>query len=238
MTIPLEICINADEVQTAERSVRAAYNGGADRIELCRRMDVQGLTPSVESIKAARRAFGVRELLVMIRPRPGDFDYSSNELDEMYRAIDRAARAGADGVVFGVVRQGKIDQPVLTKLVSLARSFGLVVTFHRAFDALDDSLAAVDELIGLGVRRVLSAGEPWGKSAPLQERCGRLLKYIHRTGLRLEWIVGGGIGAANVGTVLEALSPAAGKISIHAYSSVLKDGLTDRLQVQRLRELL
>ena len=238
MTIPLEICINADDVRTAARSVRAAYHGGANRIELCSRMDVQGLTPSAESIKAARQAFGSRELVVMIRPRAGDFDYSFKELEAMLRAVDQAAKAGADGVVFGVVRQGKINHQALTKLADLASACGLTVTFHRAFDALKNSLEAIDELIGLGIRRILSAGEPWGSSASLPERCGRLQEYMFRSGRLVEWGVGGGIGPENVGAVLKALSQVPGNIFVHAYSSVLKEGRTDRLLVQRLAELL
>ena len=45
----------------------------------------------------------VIKVMVMIRPRPGDFTYSPEEIRSMVMDIEAAASAGADGVVFGVL---------------------------------------------------------------------------------------------------------------------------------------
>ncbi len=60
-------------------------------------MHLDGLTPPRESIEAARLAFQRPGLMVMVRPRGGDFCYSSDEIAEMRREIEIAAEAKADG---------------------------------------------------------------------------------------------------------------------------------------------
>ena len=75
--IEVEICINSDSEQKIADSVGAAYFGGASRVELCSAMHLEGLTPTIEQIKLARKAFKERPgLNVMIRPRTRDFCYN------------------------------------------------------------------------------------------------------------------------------------------------------------------
>ena len=94
--ISVEICIEASDREAVGDAVGAAYEGGASTVELCASMDVDGLTPSQELVKAARLAFRDRPgLMVMIRPRGGDFAYSDDELQNMRRHIDLAADAAS-----------------------------------------------------------------------------------------------------------------------------------------------
>ena len=103
----IESCVNAQD-------------GGADRIELCSGLKLGGLTPSVGLVKTVcqllqrkvaeetgkdgrNRGVNVIKVMVMIRPRPGDFTYSPEEIRSMVMDIEAAASAGADGVVFGVL---------------------------------------------------------------------------------------------------------------------------------------
>ena len=107
-TISVEICINCDGPQDIEDSVGAAHAGGASTVELCSAMHFDGLTPSVDQLSAARRAFDNRPgLLVMIRPRQGNFLYSPKEIVAIHRQIEAAATAGADGVVFGALNEAR-----------------------------------------------------------------------------------------------------------------------------------
>ena len=107
-TISVEICINCDGPQDIEDSVGAAHAGGASTVELCSAMHFDGLTPSVDQISAARLAFDNRPgLLVMIRPRQGNFLYSPKEIVAIHRQIEAAATAGADGVVFGALNEAR-----------------------------------------------------------------------------------------------------------------------------------
>jgi copper homeostasis protein len=96
--------------------------------------------------------------MVMIRPRGGDFCYTSDEIAAAFKEIDAASEFHADGVVLGVIRDHSIDAVLMERLVKRAKDHGLAVAFHRAFDAVADRLEALKTLIDLGVERVLTNG--------------------------------------------------------------------------------
>ncbi|HSN78483.1 MAG TPA: copper homeostasis protein CutC [Anaerolineae bacterium] len=227
--IPVEICIEASEPAAVERAVSAAYQGGAATVELCAAMHLDGLTPAQACIAAARRAFEQRPgLMVMIRPRAGDFCYSSAEMALMLEQIDTAAAAGADGVVFGVLQAAdqRIDLAASQRLVAAARPHGLKTTMHRAFDATPDPDAALDALLDQGFDRVLTSGVPWGQRGSALDGVERLAQTIHRAQDCIEVVLGGGINAANVGPLLAQLPLHAGRVSVHAYSGAQVGGRT------------
>ncbi|MGC2694899.1 MAG: copper homeostasis protein CutC [Candidatus Angelobacter sp.] len=134
----------------------AAERGGADRVELCAGLPEGGTTPSAGMIAAVRKQISIG-LQVMIRPRSGDFCYSVEEFGIMQRDILIARQLGASGVVFGLLsHDGCIDKPRMQQLIELARP--LKVTCHRAFDMSSDFTLALEDLISLGVDRVLTSG--------------------------------------------------------------------------------
>ena len=142
--IKVEVCVNSDSISTVHAAVQAAYRGGASTVELCSAMEFDGLTPPAEHIREARTAFRERKgLMTMIRPRKGDFVYTHAERETMERDILKAAEAGADGVVFGILQKedNAIDARSLAHLIRTAQSCGLRTTFHRAFDAAPDEPA-------------------------------------------------------------------------------------------------
>src|SRR5579871_2601145 len=146
-----EICVDSIA------GVKAAYEAGADRVELCANLLEGGTTPSLGAIRRARAVKGLR-LHVMIRPRGGDFLYSDDEVDEMEADIAAAKAEGADGVVFGLLKaDGHIDVARTAKLIAAARP--MAVTFHRAFDLAADPRVAMDALVELGVERLLTSGQ-------------------------------------------------------------------------------
>jgi copper homeostasis protein len=147
----IEVCVDSVE------SAIAAEQGGADRVELCDNLFEGGTTPSAGAIEAARRHLKIK-LHVIIRPRGGDFCYSDIEFDIMKRDIAVAKELAADGVVIGVLQpDGEIDLERTRELVTLARP--LSVTFHRAFDMARDPYRALEDLISLGVDRILTSGQ-------------------------------------------------------------------------------
>ena len=149
--VRIEACVNSVE------SAIEAEAGGANRVELCDNLFDGGTTPSVGAIEAARGALDI-DLNVIIRPRGGDFLYSDLELDIMKADVVAARKAGADGVVFGILKaDGSVNVEQSQELVELAEPMS--TTFHRAFDMCAEPLAALEDLISLGIDRVLTSGQ-------------------------------------------------------------------------------
>jgi len=147
----LEVCVNS-----AVSAIEAA-KGGADRVELCENMADGGCTPSAGSILLAKKHLNI-PVFVMIRPRGADFNYSDLEVEIMKSDIRMAKELGADGVVFGILKpDGRIDMRRMGKLIELARP--MEITCHRAFDMTSDPFEALEDLLELGVDRVLTSGQ-------------------------------------------------------------------------------
>ena len=133
----IEIC--CDGIEAAKKAVEA----GAKRIELCSDLSIGGITPPYFEIEeAAKLGTAVN---VLVRPRGGDFVYNEVEIEKMLREIAYCGGAGVNGVVIGALTpEGKIDVPLCREFVSMARSYGLEITFHRAIDeAISKALSLV-----------------------------------------------------------------------------------------------
>lgn len=147
----IEICLESVE------SVIAAEKGGADRVELCSDLFEGGLTPTIGTVKTALKKSNIK-INAMIRPRGGDFCYSDEEFEVMKEDIKAFKETGINGIVFGILTpEGDIDVKRSKEIIELARP--LAVTFHRAFDMTRDPYKSLEELIELGVDRVLTSGQ-------------------------------------------------------------------------------
>jgi len=154
----LEAC-----VETFEEAVLAEKRG-ADRIELCGNLQVGGLTPDALLVLKTSSFLNI-PVNVMIRPREGNFIYSTEEIETMKVQINQAKEAGAAGLVFGLLTiDNQIDVPNTRKLVTCASP--LPVTFHKAIDLLSDPVEGVNVLKKItGIRRILTSG---GKSTAVE----------------------------------------------------------------------
>ncbi len=145
----LEIC--ASNYQSALN----AELGGADRIELCRDLYLDGLTPDLNTLSAVLEKLSI-PVFVLIRPRPGDFVYNQQEFTEMLNTIELAKGLGCHGIVSGVLKKDdSIDNIRIKKLVEA--SSPLPFTFHRAFDGIIDHTKGIEILADIGVERVLTS---------------------------------------------------------------------------------
>ncbi len=235
--VRVEACINGDSAEIAAQNAMEAYEGGADTIELCASMEEDGLTPAIDGIAAARAAFPRRGLMVMIRPRAGDFVYTEREYEEMEASIAMAAGQGVDGVVFGAIdKRGLIDVEGLRILMNQSQSAGLSATFHRAFDVLEDRLTGLETLIDFGVDRILTSGVAWGLPGGALEGKETLKALLEAADGRIEIVIGGSVGPGNASEIVHSLGQYSGPLSLHAYSGVQENGSTARSKVRALAE--
>ncbi len=152
-----EVC-----VESYDEAVKAV-NAGATRIELCENLSCGGTTPSYGTIKKCLEKLTV-PVMVMIRPRGGNFVYSPDEFEIMKEDIIQCKELGADGVVLGVLdSKGDIEVEMTRVLVYLAKPMS--VTFHKAIDVSTDILRCVSILKEIGVDRILTSG---GKHTALE----------------------------------------------------------------------
>ncbi|MGO8759072.1 MAG: copper homeostasis protein CutC [Terracidiphilus sp.] len=181
-----ELCAESVEAAIAGQS------GGADRIELCERLDCGGVTPGADLMAAAFRSLTI-PVHVLIRPRDGDFVFSPSEFDRMRRQIEQAKQAGASGVAVGVLLpDGRVDVERSRELVELARPMAAV--FHRAFDETRDLGEALESVIETGADCLLTSGG----AADVLLGAGRIATLRRQAGTRLHIVAGGGLRLENM----------------------------------------
>lgn len=186
-------------VETIEEAIRAEKNG-ADRIELCSRLDLDGLTPDKELIANTAQILKI-PVKVMIRPRPGDFIYSESEIKEMKESIRVCKKSNVKGVVFGILNEKNhlnLDQiKLLTKL-----AFPIEVTIHKAIDLTPDLIASLCELKKIkGITSILTSG---GASTAIKGK-DVLRKMIEIAGTSVTIIAAGKITNSNLKKVNAAI---------------------------------
>lgn len=183
--IVFELC--ADTIEAC----LAARDGGADRIELCAALSEGGLTPSHGLLSLAIEQSGL-PVHAMLRPRGGDFVYTSAELAVMREDLEHMRQLGVSGVVFGFLHtDGTVDVGHTRRFVDAAGP--LEVTFHRAFDQTPSLEQALDSIIATGCRRVLtSGGEP-----DVEAGAQTLARLVAQAAGRIEIAVGGGLRLEN-----------------------------------------
>ena len=146
----LEVCCGSvDDVLEAQR-------GGADRVELNSCLFHGGLTPSIGTLRTAKKLSSL-PVMAMVRPRQGGFCYTNVEYQTALADAEALLENGADGLVFGFLKaDGSLDVGRCRELVRLAGDRTKV--FHRAIDVASDWKHMLGQLIELGVDRVLTSG--------------------------------------------------------------------------------
>lgn len=196
----LEVCCGSLE------SAQNALAGGADRIELCAALDEGGITPGYGLMQAVAKMQGIKKH-VLIRPRGGDFLYSEEEVQMMLEDIALARRLKMDGVVIGaLLPNGDIDIDTTRRLAAAAK--GLSITFHRAFDLCRNRATALEQLIEMGISRVLTSG---GASTAWEGR-SELHTLVKQAAGRIGILPGSGVTPENAADILRAT----GAREIHA----------------------
>lgn len=185
-----EVCVES------VAGAHAAARGGADRIELCAALELGGITPSAGMLEAVCEVIPTH---VLIRCRGGDFTYDRSEVRVMAKDVELVIDRGATSVVVGALTDdGDVDVPAMTRLLGSAGD--VAVTFHRAFDSVRDPLAALDDLLELGITRLLTSG---GAATALQG-AELIAELVRRSGGELVILPGGGVTPHNAAELVVA----------------------------------
>jgi copper homeostasis protein len=173
-----------------------AEKQGANRLELCARLDLDGLTPDENTIMAVKQLCDI-PVRVIIRPREGDFIYSDAEFSAMKASILKCRDIGVEGIVIGITTaDNKLDIPRISELVQLA--LPLKVTIHKAIDAVENPLEELEKLLQLeGVSAALTSGkgETWYDGQDL------IKKMIEKSRDKIEIIACGKVTNENIDVV-------------------------------------
>ncbi len=195
MSLPLRKMIL--EVCTASlEDCLIAQAGGADRVELNTALALGGLTPSLGLLREARQELHI-PIIVMIRPRPAGFCYNASEFTLMQHEVEIALAEGAEGIAFGILHDdGQIDR---LRCAEIARQAdGKEIVFHRAFDVTPEPLLALEQLIELGVTRVLTSGQ----ESSAFNGAANIARYIEQSAGRIEILPAGGITPLTLAAIL------------------------------------
>jgi copper homeostasis protein len=188
--ITLEVAIESAD------DAKAADGGGANRLELCAALDLGGLTPTIGQIEEVQSVTPL-PVMVMLRPRDGDFVYSESELATMERDLRHLVKLAPMGFVFGALNaDATVNSDACRRFIDIAA--GRPCTFHRAFDRTNDNRRALEEVIALGFTRVLTSGKAPTALAGIEN----LTKLVNLAMDRIAIVPCGRVRALNVGEIV------------------------------------
>ena len=181
----IEICCSSVS------SVKNAINYGANRIELCQDLRNDGITPSKRLLNSAIK-ISTKPINVLIRPRIGDFFYNSEEIKLIEYEIKQIKSLPINGIVIGILnRENDLPINVLKKLAQIIKPLDL--TFHRAFDIVNNPIKSMNKLIEIGFDRILTSGQ----SDTAEKGLKMLLELKEKANGKISIMPGGGINENN-----------------------------------------
>lgn len=173
-------------------SALIAAKSDADRIEFCADASAGGVTPTLEDIKTLKENT-TKELVIMIRPRGGDFHYSDEEFLQMKNEIIQIKKLNIDGFVFGILNnENEIDIVRNKELIELSKPYSCA--FHRAFDRTSDALISLERVIDLGFKTILTSGLTNNVDLGKQT----LKTLVEKANNRIDIMPGGGLRSTNI----------------------------------------
>lgn len=170
-----------------------AFQAGAKRIELNSALHLGGLTPSLATLILTKKNTNLK-VITMIRPRGAGFHYTDKEFEVMKADAQIMMENHADGIAFGCLDEnGNINISQTKEMIDIVKRYNGEVVFHRAFDCVKDPYSTIEQLIELGVDRVLTSGL---ENKAIEGK--KLIKNLQeRYGKDIEILAGSGINASN-----------------------------------------
>ena len=176
-----------------------AESKGADRIELCSHLSLDGLTPTLELTKRTLAALKI-PVHAMIRSRAINFQYLPHEIETMIDTIHAYKELGIKGIVFGALLVDfNIDIPTVEKIAKAAEGLNLV--FHKAIDLTPDPVDATQTLAAIkGITHILTSG-----GAPTAEQGASVIRKMDAHSKHIKIIAAGKINDLNLTAMIELL---------------------------------
>ena len=194
-----------------------AYRGGAQRIELNSALVVGGLTPTTATLRLIKSEIPQLKVICMVRPRGAGFCYTKEEFKVMKEECRELLEAGADGIAFGCLKEDfTLDYEKNKEILSIIKNYKKEAVFHRAFDCVAEPFKVMEELVAMGIDRVLTSG----LMAKAMEGKETIKQLQERFGNRIEILAGSGVNAANAKKLME-------ETGIHQVHSSCKDWVLD-----------
>ncbi len=203
--------------------------GGADRIELIVDLERGGLTPPIELVNDVTAAVKI-PVRIMIRDTDNGFDYDDETMQSHIKFIKKIKETKAEGIVFGSIKNGKINFDQLKQIVEIKGK--LKLTFHRAFDTLDieEAKKSFIKLNNYDVDTLLTSG--------LDEKTAlngiNMIKWLVDNTSNIKILAGKGIDENNCGKIVKYTNIS----SIHVGSSVRINGVIDVNKVKKIKEII
>ena len=182
----LEACIST------KNGLIHAQEFNIPRIELCENLSLDGLTPSLVFQKKANHIFK-GEKFIMIRPHANGFNYNKKDVITMTKSIEFAKENGAEGVVFGALKNKTIDFKVNSQLLEKAKNLGLKCTFHKAIDQCEKLTESIIEISEMGFDWVLTSG----KEINAEKGLNNLKSIVNIRNRKVKILAGGGVSVVN-----------------------------------------
>lgn len=225
--IQIEICAGS-----LSDVISASAFEAVDRIELNCALELGGLTPSLHTLKEAKR-ISRKKLIAMVRPRAAGFLYEEYEKQLMLKDAECFLENGADGIVFGCLNHDhQVDATFTQRMCSLIHSYGREAVFHKAFDDARDLSEAAEALIRCQVDRVLTSG----KASDALSGAAVLQELNRQYGKDLSFLPGGGVNEDNVNRILKISG--CSEIHMSAKSTFVQDGEYYAVDPEKIRRIL
>ena len=217
----LEIaCFNLESALVASKSE-------ADRVELCADGSAGGITPTLIDIKALRKETE-KEIMIMIRPRGGDFCYSDEEFEQMKSEIILIKNFRVDGFVFGILnKENEIDFERNQELIELAKPFPC--SFHRAFDRTSDLENSLETVIKLGFKTILTSG-----ANNVNDGKQTLKTLVKKAKNRITIMPGGGLRSTNI----QEIDSFTNATYFHSSALIDNSGIANLEEINLLKTLI
>ncbi|MFW5914031.1 MAG: copper homeostasis protein CutC, partial [Bacillota bacterium] len=218
-------------VETLDDAI-AAETGGAERLDLKADYPNGGVTPTLDTVDKICEAVAI-DVMVMVRPRPGDFVYDKHELNAMCKTIARAKKKRVSGFLLGVLKEdGTLNASALKDFIDLAGNKDVHV--HLSWEATKDKEEALKKLIDLGVKSVrITGGEGLGEKAT--DYLETLRYYQGTYGNKIEFVLAGGVDEKNIAPLIMTTHIPHAHVGSGVRTPRSVHGRTDARKVQRLK---